>query len=272
MRTTPTLLNPLKNLAVMLIASSLFTPIVNAAGPSVSLFPEAVFSEMKQTSETARVMEEGLAPIINRMTNQKTLFEESLCEGDQSGSKGCADILSNISTTYLEMLEHVSESLPDMKRSVNNSEKMLQKRLADRLGRKKTANDIQKELLGTKSRSSTRRHSGKRLSLASNLGKILKVIGSRSGKQSVMSTASLTYLDMRDTSEMIELLEAELTQAKQIARLQASSGVITSEMGDTMDGVVALIMGEEEGGFDDPDVILEPPTANPEVVNDTFSM
>ncbi len=112
------------------LSGLLVSPSLYAAGPSVSLFPKAVLSEIKITTEAARSMEEGLLPIVEKMSNQKKLYDETSCEGDQSNSAGCADLFRNISETYVEMLDQMSEALPDLKTSVRNSELMLQKKLA----------------------------------------------------------------------------------------------------------------------------------------------
>lgn len=255
------------------VGSLLLTSHVQAAGPSVNLFPKAVLSEIKITTEAAKNMESGLLPIVEKMSNQKKLYDETSCEGDQSNSSGCADIFQNISETYVEMLDKMSEALPELKTSVRNAELMLQKKLATEIGRKKTANDLQKELLKSdRTTASTRRspvRSKRRMSsiLENNFKRIS---GAGSASQSMTSTASDIYLDMRDTSVWIERLDAQITRQKAMAELNISMGTLPDGMEQTINEVVTMVMGDA-GGIDD-ETFIDDPTVDPVDEDDEFSM
>lgn len=224
-------------------------------GPQVSLFPKAVTAELAVTRETAREMENGMRDIVKRMTRQKELYTQSNCEGDASNSTGCSDIIGQLSTSYVAMLDKMAESLPEVKRSVMNTEKMLQKRIAKELGRKKTPDQIQKELQND-GRDVRKPHQGPTSSgrsMSALFERQFKLI-SQNQNQSVMSLASEIYLDMRDASGWIERLEAQVIRQKQIAELTSNGPGFTPEMDNTISQVSAMILGEGNSGefFDPP--------------------
>lgn len=243
-----------------------------AAGPSVNLFPTAVLSEIKETTNTVTSMEKGLVPIVEKMTNQKELYDSTSCEGDQSGSSGCAEILQNISQTYVEMLDKMAEALPELKRSVRNSELMLQKRIATELGRKKTANDLQSDLLqGDFTPVKRQSPARSKRSMSAILQRNFKRIeGAGRSNRTMMSTASDMYLDMRDTSIWIDRLDAQITRQKALTQLNISMGQLPEGMDETISEVVTMVMGED-AGFES-DVLNEDPVIESVETDDEFTM
>ena len=232
-----------------------------SSGPQVSLFPRAVTAELAVTRDAAREMENGMSEIVKRMQKQKELYANSNCEGDASGSVGCNQIISQLSDSYITMLDKMAETLPEVKQSVQNTEKMLQKRIATELGRKQTPDQLQKALLndGRDVRQPYQGPTTSGRSMSSIFERQFRMISQNQG-QSMMSMASEIYLDMRAASGWVERLEAQLIRQKQIAELQVSAGTLTPEMDSTIAEVTAMVLGEGNEG-----ILLEAPAVdNPE--------
>ena len=140
-----------------------------AAGPTIRLFPSTVLEDIRETGYVAEEMETGLQDVISRLDQQRHLYLESKCDGAEN-DPGCQQIARQLGATYLEMLDIMSERLPDMERAVNNTRDSLQKRLRQELGQKMTPWQLQEMLLGNsadgqaRERSSLRGRSGMRLS------------------------------------------------------------------------------------------------------------
>lgn len=233
------------NTALVLGLLLVLPPVsAQSSGPQISLFPEAVTAELAITRETAREMENGMVDIVNKMKRQKDLFVQSKCDGNASGSTGCAEMSAQLSRSYVAMLSKMSESLPEMKKSIQNTEKMLQRRIATELGRKKTPDQLQKALL-EEDTGSSKPYTGPTTSgrsMSAMFERQFKLISQTRG-QSVMSLASEIYLDMRAASNWIERLEAQIIRQKQMAELQTTAG-IPPEMDATISEVTTLILGE----------------------------
>ena len=80
------------------------------SGPVVRLFPTTVLEDIRETSQVAEEMENGLQEIIHRLDMQRELYDESLCQGADA-DQGCARIAKQLGATYLEMLNAMSVPL-----------------------------------------------------------------------------------------------------------------------------------------------------------------
>ncbi|MCZ6619001.1 MAG: hypothetical protein O7E57_12810, partial [Gammaproteobacteria bacterium] len=118
-----------------------------ASGPVVRLFPTTVLEDIRETGQVAEEMENNLQEVIHRLDMQQQLFEESLCQG-ADGDQGCARISKQLGATYLEMLNVMSERLPEMERAVNRTRSSLEKRIRQELGQRMTPTSLQNALLG----------------------------------------------------------------------------------------------------------------------------
>ncbi len=153
----------------------------------------------------------------------------------------------------------------------------MQKKLAKEIGRRKTPNDLQKELLksggNSTAKASSRRSPVRRNNRMSTVleKNFKRISGAGSSSQSMMSTASDIYLDMRDTSVWIERLDAQITREKAMAELNISMGTLPEGMEQTINDVVAMVQGGDGGGFDD-DALIEDPVVDPVDEDDEFTM
>jgi hypothetical protein len=224
----------------------------HANTPTIRLFPTTVVEDLKQTGNVARDMETGLQEVIGRLDQQQELYNESKCDGADDDS-GCQRLARQIGATYLEMLTIMDERLPDMEHTVNNTRRSLEKGLRGELGKKMTPWTLQETLLGgnankvaTKSVPTLRGRSGMRLSERFNQYYQLVATSGAKGDQSLAVLASDIYLDMEETSLLIERTRQEIARATLMEQLNQSFGIITPEMIEVVGGVKSILFGDAE--------------------------
>jgi hypothetical protein len=240
-------------LGLLLAASLLILAQAALANtPTIRLFPTTVVEDLRQTGNVARDMETGLQEVIGRLDQQQQLYEESKCDGAENDS-GCQRLARQIGATYLEMLTIMEERLPDMEHTVNNTRVSLEKGLRNELGKKMTPWQLQETLIGKTSASTTsqaaptlRGRSGMRLSERfKQYYQLVATSGSQSD-QSLAVLASDIYLDMDETSLLIERTRQEIARATLMEQLNQSFGIITPEMMEVVGGVKSILFGDEE--------------------------
>ena len=240
-------------LGLLLVASLLVlaqTALANT--PTIRLFPTTVVEDLRQTGNVARDMETGLQEVIGKLDQQQQLYQESKCDGAEN-DPGCQRLARQIGSTYLEMLTIMEERLPDMEHTVNNTRVSLEKGLRNELGKKMTPWELQETLIGKSSSSSQaqasptlRGRSGMRLSERfRQYYQLVATSGSR-GDQSLAVLASDIYLDMDETSLLIERTRQEIARATLMEQLNQSFGIITPEMMEVVGGVKSILFGDEE--------------------------
>jgi hypothetical protein len=220
--------------------------------PTIRLFPTTVVEDLRQTGNVARDMETGLQEVIGRLDQQQQLYLESKCQGAENDS-GCQRLARQIGATYLEMLGIMEERLPDMEHTVNNTRLSLEKNLRNELGRKMTPWTLQETLIGSAASQpaaaagpTLRGRSGMRLSERfRQYHQLVATSGSR-GDQSLAVLASDIYLDMQETSVLIERTRQEIARATLMEELNQSFGIITPEMVEVVGGVKSILFGEDD--------------------------
>ena len=221
--------------------------------PTIRLFPTTVVEDLKQTGNVARDMETGLQEVIGRLDQQQELYNESKCDGADN-DPGCQRLARQIGATYLEMLTIMEERLPDMEHTVNNTRNSLEKGLRNELGRKMTPWTLQETLIGgkadpvaTKASPTLRGRSGMRLSERFKQYYQLVATSGAKGDQSLAVLASDIYLDMEETSLLIQRTRQEIARATLMEQLNQSFGIITPEMIEVVGGVKSILFGDAEG-------------------------
>lgn len=219
--------------------------------PTIKLFPTTVLEEIKHTGKVASEMESSLQTSINQLDQQQQLFKDSKCEGNES-DQGCEQLARQMGSTYLEMLDVMANKLPEMEVAVNNTSSTLEKRIRKELGHKKSSWDMQELLLGDYQNSSKnkalsmRGRSGMRLSDRFNQYYKLVARSGSNTNNSLAVVASDIYLDMKETQELIARTRDEISRATLMEQLNQSMGMITPEMQNVVNGVKAILFGEEE--------------------------
>ena len=224
----------------------------SANTPTIRLFPTTVVEDLKQTGTVARDLETGLQEVIGRLDQQQQLYTESKCDGADN-DPGCQRLARQIGATYLEMLTIMEERLPDMEHTVNNTRLSLEKGLRNELGKKMTPWTLQETLIGSKANVSQektsptlRGRSGMRLSERFNQYYQLVASSSAKGDQSLAVLASDIYLDMEETSLLIQRTRQEIARATLMEQLNQSFGIITPEMIEVVGGVKAILFGDAD--------------------------
>jgi hypothetical protein len=227
-------------------------PPAKANTPTIRLFPTTVVEDLKQTGNVARDMETGLQEVISRLDQQQALYNDSKCDGADN-DPGCQRLARQIGATYLEMLTIMEERLPDMEHTVNNTRNSLEKGLRSELGKKMTPWTLQETLLGGKADAVTaqpsptlRGRSGMRLSERFKQYYQLVATSGAKGDQSLAVLASDIYLDMEETSLLIQRTRQEISRATLMEQLNQSFGIITPEMIEVVGGVKSILFGDEE--------------------------
>ena len=239
--------------SVLLIAvATLATGVTFANTPTIRLFPTTVVEDLRQTGNVARDMETGLQEVIGQLDQQQQLYQESKCDGAQDDS-GCQRLARQIGASYLDMLTIMEERLPDMEHTVNNTRQSLEKGLRNELGKKMTPWTLQETLIGgnankaaTKASPTLRGRSGMRLSERFNQYYQLVATSGAKGDQSLAVLASDIYLDMEETSLLIQRTRQEIARATLMEQLNQSFGIITPEMIEVVGGVKSILFGDEE--------------------------
>lgn len=256
-----------RSTTLVLAALGLFAATVAQAtgsGPVVRLFPTTVLEDIRETGKVAEDMENNLQQIIHRLDMQEQLYSESLCEG-ADGDQGCERISKQLGATYLEMLEVMSDRLPEMERAVNSTRSSLEKRLRQELGQRTTPTSLQNTLLGEAGTAATadedrpalRGRSGVRLSDRFKQYYNLVSTTKNSPSQSLAVVASDIYLDMEEAAHLIAATQQEISRAALMEQLNQSFGMITPEMSAVVSGVKEILFGESS--MDAP--IASPPYA-----------
>jgi|TARA_B100000315_G_scaffold119108_1_gene109161 hypothetical protein len=220
-----------------------------ATGPVVRLFPTTVLEDIRETGQAAEAMENSLQEVIGRLDLQQQLFSESLCDG-ADGDQGCDRIAKQLGATYLEMLNIMSDGLPDMERAVDSTRRSLEKRLREELGQRTTPTMLQNTLLGEVSatpqtvRPALRGKSGIRLSGRFKQYYDLVATHNNGPSQSLAVVAADIYLDMEEASMLIAATQQEISRAALMEQLNQSFGLITPEMSAVVSGVKEILFGE----------------------------
>jgi len=238
--------------AVLTVATMLAAGVSEANTPTIRLFPTTVVEDLRHTGNVARDMETGLQEVIGRLDQQQALYQESKCDGAQDDA-GCQRLARQIGASYLDMLTIMEERLPDMEHTVNNTRQSLEKSLRNELGRKMTPWLLQETLIGGNANNGSagaqptlRGRSGMRLSERFKQYYQLVATSGAKGDQSLAVLASDIYLDMEETTLLIQRTRQEIARATLMEQLNQSFGIITPEMVEVVGGVKSILFGDEE--------------------------
>jgi len=220
-----------------------------AAQPTIKLFPTTVVENLKESAETARGIESGMAPLIQQMEEQMKLFQESKCEGNEQ-DPGCTQIKKAVANTYVEMLDGLKAQLPRIEQAMRSTNAALGKRIRGELGGKMTPRDLARMIEGEANhvdhiREVSNRKRGRMSTMLSKYHKLV-AMGSSQG-DSMPILAMDIYLDSKESLDLIESIRSEIDRAQTPLLLGQVWGFgPTDEMVSTVDGVKALLFGDEE--------------------------
>jgi len=215
-----------------------------ASKPTLNLFPSDVTENLSNTGTVAKQMEKSLKGTIQTLDAQKKLYDQTGCDG--SSDPGCDELTKQMGDQYMEILNIMKVSLPEMKQSISATHNGIEKNLRKEVGKKTSPADIQR-LLGKNGKPKV--FQGK-YSLSSRFAKYHAMI-SRGSNNTLATLAAEIYLDSGEVLNMIGLMEAEIAQQETMIQLGQMYGTLTPQMIGTVDAIKGVIFGEmeEEGAL-----------------------
>jgi len=223
------------------------TEAQTARQPTLNIFSTQVIENIKETGNAARSLENDLQSVIEELEKHQQLYKESMCHG-AVGDQGCKQLGRQMAQTYTVMLDTMAERLPEMERNILMTRDTLKTRLAKELGHNRTGYDLQLLLRNNKQSISAphrTRLRGQGLRLSDRFRQYFYLIN-QGNTESLALLGSEMYLDMDETSELIQLTQQQLHRAKLYIDLSEHMGTITPEMDQTVSEVKRVIFGEYE--------------------------
>ena len=217
----------------------LATPAQGRA-PELRLIPSDVTALLRETTQSAKRMEQQLKDHVDIFDAKMELYQQTQCEG--SDSPGCREISRQIQEQYLQMLGLMQTHLPEIKRGIASTRRMLGGRMKSVVGRGMTPAEITKSFENNNQLPALRES---RYNLSDRLEKYYQLILNKGDMTPLIEVASLIYLDSDRSLQILDLLEAHISRQEQVITLNEAFGEVTPEMLDTMGAVKNVIFGEE---------------------------
>ncbi len=236
---------------VSIVALTLSSSVFNlaTAGPSINLIPVTAIESIKQSTSTAKSMENRLSEVITKIENNKKLFDSSKCEG-AIADKGCDQLRDSMSESYKAFLEVLSEELPSLGKQLSVTAKSIEKQLKKELGKGMTPLDIQRLVAGRTSqgkkplRARTSNNSHAMVAMLENISSAVST-GGHGDVPAVV--ASDIYVNMRVAAEQIEGLQMDINQSLATIDTYSAFGQLSESQLDTVASVKAMIFGDVDG-------------------------
>ena len=159
------LLTPALALAIALVLPA----GVSAQQPRIDLFSNAikrqVAEETRESTEAYNAMLKDDRMLTTRIKGLKESYDASACgTADPTSGSGCGEIKTQLADAMLEVMEFVSEQIPNMLTPMQNTVDTLGERIRQELGRGRTPGQLEGLLQGAGIESDretpTRRRSG----------------------------------------------------------------------------------------------------------------
>ncbi len=238
-------MNSLKNFfycgvfGTFLVLICLVSP-VQARSPELRLIPADVSALIRESTESARQMETQLQHHVDIFDAKMELYNQTQCQ--DSMSSGCQEIKRQIDEQYEQMLTLMEKHIPDIKKGISSSKRMLGARMQSQVGRGMTPSQIQ-TLFNSQNELPILRQS--RYALSHRLENYLNLIQNPGDSTSLAEVAALIYLDSDRSIQVLDLIEAQIFRQKQRFEIESALGEVTPEMLDTMSAVKNVIFGED---------------------------
>jgi len=219
------------------------------AQPTLELFPSQAIDSIRETSERARALENDLQSVLAELEQQMSLYRESGCEG-AVGDAGCQQINREMAATYGRMLDVMAAELPEMKHNIEVSRRTLEQRLAEQLGFGRTGAQLQELLREARAgaRQGRTRPLGGGVRLSDRFRQYYRLVSQGGGGAPAALVGARIYLDLEETSELIELTEQQMQRGRMLANLSESFGQVTPQMEQTIAEVKTVMFGQTAAG------------------------
>ena len=228
--------------------------------PKLNLFPTTVVESLSETSQTARAMESDMYAVVDKLDQQKQVYDSTGCDG--SDDKGCMQLRSAIRGSYKEMLDVMNQRIPEMRSTLEVTADSMGSSLRGEIGRKMTPGDVQRALAGRATKAQimagggqVKSREGKLSQMFSRYYDLVRRGGSQGDALPVL--ASQIYLDSMQSLYFLELIEAEIGSQSTELVLELEWGELSGHMSTTVNDVKALLWGDYDSADEILDVGLE---------------
>lgn len=211
--------------------------------PTIKLFPTTVKENMRQSKNDAKEMERNLETVIANMEKKSALFKASKCDGAEP-DPGCAEQLKQLGEDYIKLAGKIETFLPKIQQSIDHTKRSLHKSIRKEMGRRSVWAIQESVMANTQKPKETRTSSRRGMGMAARFSRLLKLMELRKG-QSMEVLAAEIYLDLKDTSQIINQTQLHIANARNQLELGVDL-IITDEMMATVDGVKTLLFGEDD--------------------------
>ena len=216
--------------ALVAATSAMLVGIARAQdGPSIALDTTELVADIRQARTAAATVEEGLQEALSRLAAHTARLDEAGCEPEDQ-ARECLDLRDSMRGDYLALLDGVEGRLPGLRDSVGGLVDNLERRMAAETG---TMRDVQDELAGAPGGSAA---SGPALrgvsgfALSENLASLQGLVASAgAGEVSMRAVQSDLYLDMTESLQLIDAIEAEIARTRINAELQIGGMQVSEE-------------------------------------------
>lgn len=237
--------------------------LASSNAPRVNLIPVTAVESIKQSSETAKSMESRLTLILEKVELQKSLYDNSKCEGALN-DKGCEQIFNALSESYKEFLTGLNEELPNLSQQLNTTAKSIEKQLRKELGKGMTAVDIQRLVSGKRANGKTQvaaRTRNNSYSMVKWLKNIGKTVSSGGYGAPTAVVASDIYVNMSLAHAEIEQIQMDINHSLATIDTHQAFGQLSPGQLETIASVKKMLFGEVDGesALPSEDIAAEPP-------------
>lgn len=248
------------NMRLLLVASALYGFSAMAAGPEVTLDASELVADIRDTRSVAAEVESGLQSALEVLASHTEALKAQGCTAE-SDSSHCRAMKSELRDAYLQLLDNVEQQLPSLRNSVQQVVTSLEARIGQKEG--STATDVQERILNSSATASNRSKprlqgvSGSRLT--QSLGKIQRLVSNAgSNRVSLEAIQADLYLDMRESLEVIEYLQADIDRTRILAEVQLGEFQISDADMSAAQDAWDILFPDSESGLSDPNQLSMP--------------
>ena len=235
------------NALVMVICFTFVT--ATAAQVPINPITMDVKENIKKSVRVVSQIEDSMAPKVSEVAKLKKSYEP--CKGNES-DKGCVAIKRDLGHQYAEVLRAVDDVLPNVQKSVNATANSLGVSIYDKTKRK----DIKQLYDSISQKKNAPKARGP---LSKKLNDLLVSLGGGSNV-SVLELSLRTQSDLVAAAEIVEFLQAKVSQLLLMVELGQELPILSPEMTEIMQGVANLFGYEMDFGVE-----IEEPALGPGV-------
>ena len=201
---------------------------INPITPQVS-------SNIKKSFDLVKGIEDEMAPSVGSLAKLYKTYN-NLCKEDKT-DRGCLEIQNQLGNEYKKVLNVMSDKFPEIRHNVLKTTQELGKSISLKTSRK-NIKELYNEIASKKKIPSAKGPLSKRLS------SLISNFGVQNSNVSILEISLRTQADLISATELMETLEALISQQRLLIDMGQSFPAVNSEMASIMNGVASIF------GFD----------------------